>query len=112
MTELTKNYEEQKEALDDQRKLLTNAMKDQMMAAGAKSIKTDSGTVILGTQTRYWTEDWDAFKHFVVEHDALDLFEKRIAQRNMASFLAENPEAVPPGLNADTEYVVSVRKAT
>ena len=46
------------------------------------------------------------------ENDALDLLEKRIAQTNMANFLQENPTLVPPGLNSNSEYAISVRKPT
>jgi hypothetical protein len=66
----------------------------------------------MSEKTRYTTNDWDSFKTFVIEHDALDLFEKRIHQTNMVSFLDENPGVVPPGLNSMTEYEVSVRKPT
>ena len=64
------------------------------------------------TKTRYSTQDWDSFKAFLVEHDVLDLLEKRIAQGNMAKFLEDNPGLVPPGLNSTTEYDISVRKPT
>jgi len=40
------------------------------------------------------------------------LLEKRIAQGNMAKFLEENPGLLPPGLNSNTEYGISVRKPT
>jgi hypothetical protein len=66
--------------------------------------------VTLTEKSRFYTQDWDSFKHFVVEHDAVDLLEKRIHQSNMAKFLEENPSLVPPGLNSDTEFDVSVRK--
>ena len=87
-------------------------MKDQMLALGSSSIKTPEGTIILAQKVRYYTDDWDSFKQFVVEHDALDLFEKRIHQTNMVSFLDDNPGVVPSGLNSMTEYDVSVRKPT
>ena len=68
--------------------------------------------MVLSTKTRYNTTDWDSFKSFVMENDALDLFEKRIAQTNMKQFLDEHPGVVPPGLNSMTEYAISVRKPT
>jgi hypothetical protein len=40
----------------------------------------------------------------------VDLLEKRIAQINMANFLEENPNVVPPGLNSSTEYDITVTK--
>jgi len=67
--------------------------------------------VSLTEKTRYYTQDWDAFKRFVIENDAVDLLEKRISQTNMKLFLQENPTLVPPGLNSDTEIDVSIRKA-
>jgi len=108
--ELSTEYETQVEVLKAQQQEISNAMKDQLMTAGVRSVRTDEGTIILGHKTRYRTNDWDSFKKFVVEHDVLDLFEKRIAQLNMAQFLEENPGVVPPGLNSDSEYTITVRK--
>ncbi len=110
--QLTQEYESEVENLKAQQDEIKTALKDQLMALGSKSVRTDQGTVILSTKTRYFTQDWDSFKQFVTEHDALDLFERRIHQSNMAKFLEENPSLVPPGLNSDKEYDVSVRKPT
>ena len=110
--ELTKEYETQVEELKAQQAEIQSAMKDQMLALGSSSIKTPEGTIILSQKVRYVTDDWDSFKTFVVEHDALDLFEKRIHQTNMVTFLEENPGMVPPGLNSMTEYDVTVKKPT
>jgi len=109
---LTQEYEGELSNLEAQEAELKNAMKSQMLALGSKSVRTDAGTVMLGQKTRYHTQDWGSFKEFVIQHDALDLLEKRIAQSNMAKFLEDNPGLVPPGLNSDTEYQISVRKPT
>jgi hypothetical protein len=109
---LTQEYESQIETIKAQQDVVKNALKDKMLALGMSSVRTDQGTVVLSTKTRYNTTDWDSFKQFVKENDALDLFEKRIAQTNMGTFLEENPGVVPPGLNSVTEYAVSVRKPT
>ena len=109
---LTQEYEAELSNLEAQEAELKNAMKSQMLALGSKSVRTDAGTVMLGQKTRYHTQDWGSFKEFVIQHDALDLLEKRIAQSNMAKFLEDNPGLVPPGLNSDTEYQISVRKPT
>lgn len=112
ISELTKEYDTQVELLKAQQDEIKNAMKEQMQALGVTSVRTDQGTVVLSVKTRYSTADWDSFKKFVIEHEALDLFEKRIAQLNMKQFLDENPGIVPPGLNSNSEYDVSVRKPT
>jgi len=100
------------EAIKEQQQSVKNEIKDRMRDTGVKSLRTDHGTVSLMEKTRYYTNDWDSFKKFMVEQDALDLLEKRIAQGNMKLFLEENPGVVPPGLNSDTEFDVSVRKPT
>ncbi len=109
---LTQDYDNKVEALKAQQEELKNAMKDMMKTMGVTSVRTAQGTVVLSVKTRYNTQDWDSFKKFVVEHDAVDLLEKRIAQTNMSQFLEENPGLVPPGLNSHAEYDISVRKPT
>lgn len=98
------------EAIKEQQQAVKNAIKDQMRSTGAKSMKTDHGTVSLVEKTRFYTNDWESFKKFVIEHDAVDLLEKRIAQTNIKVFLEENPTLVPPGLNSESEFDISVRK--
>jgi hypothetical protein len=110
--DLEREYDTKLEDLKSQQQAIKNAMKDQMLALGTKSARTDFGTVTLTEKSRYYTQDWDSFKQFVVEHDAVDLLEKRIHQSNMSKFLEENPSLMPPGLNSDTEFDVSVRKPT
>jgi hypothetical protein len=110
VSELTREYDTEVETIKAQQAEIAAAMKEQMQALGVTSVRTDQGTVVLSVKTRYSTSDWDSFKSFVVEHDALDLFEKRIAQTNMKQFLEENPGVVPPGLNSNAEYDISVRK--
>lgn len=109
---LTQEYDNAVAAIKSQQDAIKTAIKDEMLRLGVKSVRTDGGTISLSTKTRYSTDDWDAFKEFIKENDALDLLEKRIAQTNMATFLEENPGKVPAGLNSFTEYAVSVRKPT
>jgi hypothetical protein len=109
---LTKAYDTQVELLKEQQDALKHAMKDQMQMLGVTSVNTPQGTVVMSVKTRFTTNDWDSFKKFVAEQDALDLFERRINQTNMKVFLEENPGVVPPGLNSNSEYDISVRKPT
>jgi hypothetical protein len=109
---LTQEYETQVEELKAQQVEISNAMKDILMSTGQKSANTAEGTIILGTKTRFTTNDWDSFKKFVLEHQVVELLEQRIAQRNMSQFLEDNPTLVPPGLDQATEYTITVRKPT
>ena len=107
---LTQEYDNKLETLKAQQDELKFAMKDQMQALGVKSVNTAFGTVSMIHKTRYSTQDWDSFKKFIVEHDVVDLLEKRIAQTNMARFLEENPGSVPPGLNSFSDFEIRVTK--
>jgi hypothetical protein len=107
---LTQEYDGKLEALKAQQDEIKFAMKDQMQALGVKSVQTTFGTVSMIHKTRYSTQDWDSFKKFIIEHDVVDLLEKRIAQSNMAKFLEENPGSVPPGLNSFSDFEIRVTK--
>lgn len=108
---LTKEYDTAVEQLKAQQDEVRFAIKDKMKALGLKSVNTSYGTVSLSTKVRYNTQDWDSFKKFILEHQVVDLLEKRIAQTNMATFLSENPGVVPLGLNSHTEFEIRVTKS-
>jgi ribosomal protein L4 len=108
---LTKEYDTAVEQLKAQQDEVRFAIKDKMKALGLKSVNTSYGTVSLSTKVRYNTQDWDSFKKFILEHQVVDLLEKRIAQTNMATFLSENPGVGPPGLNSHTEFEIRVTKS-
>ena len=107
---LTTNYEAAVAEVEAQKETVASALREHMKKMGTKSVRTDYGTVSLSLKTRYFTNDWDSFKEFVRENNLLDLFERRISQRNMATFLEENKDRIPPGLNSDSTYEISVRK--
>jgi hypothetical protein len=113
----TKKQQVQKEAdealaeLDKSLSVISGAMKEQLVAAGATSAKTAGGTAYIQPKTRYYAMDWDAFGQWVLRTGNLAMFEKRIAQSNMKQHLEDNPNDVPPGLQADTEITVTVRKS-
>jgi hypothetical protein len=108
----TQEIQKQLDKLEEQKDELKNAMKDQMRELGLKSVKTEGGNISLSTKKRYYTDDWDSFKTFMMDNDALDLVERRISQSNMALFLEENPGKVPAGLSSLTENTVTVTKPT
>lgn len=112
MERRTKQFDTELAELQKQLDVVDGELRDRLKEMGSTSVKTEFGTVIMSMKTRYNTKDWDAFKSFMIKHDALDLMEKRISQLNMRKFLEENPALVPPGLNSDSEFVISVRKPT
>ena len=109
---MTQEYDTKLEVLKGQQDEIKFAIKDQMKALGVTSVKSPFGTVSMMLKTRYNTNDWSSFKDFILEHSAVDLLEKRVAQTNMAQFLEENPGVVPPGLNSVTEFEIRITKPT
>lgn len=109
---LTQEYDTKIEVLKSQQDEIKFEIKDQMKALGVSSVKSPFGTVSMILKTRYNTNDWSSFKDFILEHSAVDLLEKRVAQTNMAQFLEENPGVVPPGLNSVSEFEIRITKPT
>jgi hypothetical protein len=103
-------YQSELKPLIEQMELVESAMRDMCKTVGADSIRTPYGTIIRSIKTRYSTTDWGSLYKIIQEKDAFDLLEKRIHQGNMKTFLEDNPDIHPEGLNIDREYAVTVRR--
>lgn len=114
MREKRSKLKEEYEAEDAKVNEDMEEVKKQLLALceslGTTGLKTAYGTVSRTVKTRYWTTDWSMMHKFCVENGALDLLERRIHQTNMKTFLDEHPDSIPPGLNADSKYDVSIRR--
>jgi len=79
----------------------------------ADSIRTGSGTIIKSLKETYTCGDWDNFKQYVVENNALDLLQQRISQTNFKEFMStRQEEGLPPGISTLREVSITVRKPT
>ena len=110
---LTADYEKADKELEECLDTIEQELLEVCKAVGADSIRTEFGTFTRSVKKRYWTDDWYSFHEFMKEHEAhgtMSLLEKRIAQTNMATFLEDNPDLHPPGLNVDSRYTVVVRR--
>ena len=97
--------------LEQEMKVLEQSMLTVCNDTNASSIRTESGTVIRSLKERFTTNDWDNFKKFVLDHEAIDLLERRIHQGNFKEFMAEHQgEGLPPGVNVMKEFTIVVRK--
>lgn len=109
--ELAREYEKQDKQLEDQLELVAHKLLDLCRETGVESMRTSAGTVSRSVSTRFWTSDWASMHEFIREHDALNLLEQRIHQRNLKAFMEANPGEVPKGLNSDSKYSVRVTRA-
>jgi hypothetical protein len=110
---LRNEYEAQDAKVKEEMTTLEQALLSICNETNATSIKTDKGTVIRKLNERFFCSDWDNFRDYVLEHQALELLERRIHQGNFKEFIAERQdEGLPPGVNVMREYGVTVRKPT
>jgi len=109
---LAKEYDAKINDIKEQMELIEGALLDVCKTTGQDGGKTSHGSFTRSVKTRYWTTDWGLMTKFIKQHDALELFEQRIHQGNMKSFLQENPNLLPDGLNVDSKYSVTVRRAS
>jgi hypothetical protein len=97
--------------LEQDMKSLEQSMLTICNDTNASSIRTESGTVIRSLKERFTTNDWDNFKKFVLDNEAIDLLERRIHQGNFKEFMAEHKDdGLPPGVNVMREFTIVVRK--
>lgn len=108
---LAKEYDGKINDIKEQMELIEGALLDVCKTTGQDGGKTSHGSFTRSVKTRYWTTDWGLMTKFIKQHDALELFEQRIHQSNMKSFLQENPNLLPDGLNVDSKYSVTVRRS-
>ena len=108
--EMSKTFKEQEEALKDQMAKVKGALLEHCKEHNVESVRTAEGLFFRTLKQSYWTNDWESMGKFIVEHQVPELLEKRLHQGNIKQFLAEHPDLLPPGINVDSEYSVTVRR--
>ena len=106
-----KEMEEEVATLETQLELVEEQLLDICKTTGQNGGKTDYGSFTRSVKTRYWPSDWDSMYRFVKEHDAPELLERRIHQGNFKEFLQANPDKLPTGMNIESKYSITVRRA-
>jgi hypothetical protein len=103
------------EARDAELKQDLQSVEQQLLAvcneSNVSGLKTNAGTVTRKLNERFYCNDWDNFRKYVLEHQAVELLERRIHQGNFKEFIAERKdEGLPPGVNVMREFSITVRK--
>ena len=98
--------------LNEQLGIIEHELLEICKATGQDGGKTSHGSFTRSVKTRYWTSDWDSMYKFIRDHDAPELLERRIHQGNFSEFLQQNPDTMPAGVNVESKYSVTVRRAT
>lgn len=98
--------------LDEQLGAVEGELLEICKTTGQDGGKTAFGSFTRSVKTRYWTSDWDSMYKFIREHDSPELLERRIHQGNFSEFLQQNPDTMPAGVNVESKYSITVRRAT
>lgn len=108
---LSRDFKQEDERLKVQQDAIKQRLLDYCKANEIESVRTEAGTFYRSIKTKFWTSDWESMHKFILEHEVPEFLTKSLNQANVKQFMDENPTLVPAGLNVDSEYVVSVRKA-
>ena len=110
LSEIKAAFDAEEKALKEQMAKVKSALLAYCKEQNVESVRTGEGLFYRGVTTRYWTSDWESMGKFIVENNVPELMEKRLHQGNMKQFLESNPDLLPPGLNVDSEYTITVRR--
>jgi hypothetical protein len=110
---LYRQYMMKREELETEMKQLELVMLDECNTMNAESVRTNSGTITKTIKEQFSCTNWDEFKSYIIEHNALELLQQRIHNGNFKEHMTSREgEGLPPGINSIREYSVVVRKPT
>ena len=107
---LMAEYDEKLESLDVDMNTIKKNLLGYCKERNVESVRTTEGLFYRTVKQRYTTNDWESMGKFVMENNIPEIYEKRLNQGNMKTFLEQNPDKLPPGLNVDSEYQITIRR--
>ena len=110
MRETIASKEQEIKSIKEQRSEVQAILIEACRYLKSDSLKNKVGTLTRRVKKRYWTTDWPSMYRFIKDKGLIEFMEKRLYQTNIKEYIAENPDELPPGLQASSEYTVSVRK--
>ena len=96
--------------LDDVLTRMEGRMLKVLLDSKVKHMATDLGTMYIEKVSKASCTDWQAYRKWMVENDALDGLEKRVTQSFIKEYEEDNQGALPPGITVYKENVARVRK--
>jgi mannose-6-phosphate isomerase class I len=110
---LYRQYMLKKEELESEMKQLEHFMLDECNELKVESLRTNNGTITKTVKEQYNCSNWDEFKQYIIEHNALELLQQRIHNGNFKEYMqGKEAEGLPPGISSVREYSIIVRKPT
>lgn len=108
---LTREYNEKEAGLKTQLEQLESYFAVQAKAAGVDGFKTQFGTVFKEEKLTASCADWEVFGNWIVEHNEIEMLERRVKHATVKQYMADHDGALPPGVNVFREEKMRVRRA-
>ena len=99
---------EQLKELEGEKKEIDLEIMQLMVEQGIQRTGNDFANVSIGEKEIVSTEDWDSTTQWMVEHDALHLFQRRLSSTAVLEYI-KNGENIP-GIKVFTEPTLSFRR--
>jgi hypothetical protein len=110
---LYREYQNKNSQLEEELKQIEVVLLDECSQIGADSIRTNAGTVTRTVKEDYTCGNWDEFKQFIIQENALELLAQKIHQSNFREYMANHGgDGLPPGISSVREFRATVRKPT
>ena len=110
---ILREYEAKDARLKEDMAKIEALLLDVCNTINADSIRTSQGTVMRKLSERFFCQDWENFRKFIIDNGSLELLEKRIHQGNFKQFMSEHEDdGLPPGVSVMREYGITIRKAS
>jgi len=107
---LTREYEEQKRALETNMEKISAQLLKFLNDNAIDSSSADGVTFFKQEEVKPSCSDWSAFHAWIAREDAFDMLQKRITVTALKEYMETNEGALPPGVNVHREYVVRIRR--
>lgn len=107
--ETTKDYEEALQVLEKQRDQLKAELLRRLHERGATQTKTPNGTAFIAEKMTATIADEGLFGQFVLEQQDTAFYQRRVKIEHLKEYMAENNDALPPGVSIFRELDINVR---
>lgn len=109
--EITERHSEELKPFVELQNQLTAWFTEELDRVGAKSVKTEQGTVYQSTRYSAALNDPKAFMDYVITNNAFDLLDRKANSTAVRDFI-EQHKSEPPGCRLSAIRTVGVRRAT
>lgn len=108
---LTREYNEREAGLKTQLEQLEFFFAAKAKETGVDGFKTQFGTVFREEKLIASCADWEIFGNWIVEHNEIEMLERRVKHATVKQYMADHEGALPPGVSVFREEKMRVRRA-